>query len=225
MNTTQSSPLGAAPAPAKQAVPPPKTEIQRPEATPSAPAMATPPAPHSDLAPKVFGYGLPCAKCKTYFAANLTACPVCKNTERVSPTAVLVPAIPVSAEELPDPQLLEEERERFLREFQTQVYASQLQINATTSQRCSKEENHAGSVEAATVCQGCYDHLQEHVDVLEAVLHMDIKEASQVIYDAVWADPSDPSKTYLNAAQALLGELRRRSGVTQVFGPLQPLTD
>ena len=225
MNTTQSSPLGAAPAPAKQSVPPPKTEIQRPEATPSAPAMATPPAPHSDLAPKVFGYGLPCAKCKTYFAANLTACPVCKNTERVSPTAVLVPAIPVSAEELPDPQLLEEERERFLREFQTQVYASQLQINATTSQRCSKEENHAGSVEAATVCQGCYDHLQEHVDVLEAVLHMDIKEASQVIYDAVWADPSDPSKTYLNAAQALLGELRRRSGVTQVFGPLQPLTD
>ena len=29
-------------------------------------------------------------------------------------------------------------------------------------------------------------------------------------------------KTYLNAAQAVLAELRRRSGTTQVFGPLQP---
>jgi hypothetical protein len=51
---------------------------------------------------------------------------------------------------------------------------------------------------------------------------MDVKEASQIVYDAVWADPSDPSKTYLNAAQALLTELKRRSGVSQVFGPLQP---
>ena len=58
--------------------------------------------------------------------------------------------------------------------------------------------------------------------MLEAAMHMDLKEASQIIYDAVWADPSDPSKTYLNAAQALLAELRRRSGVTNVFGPLQP---
>ncbi len=224
MNSTQSTSLGAAVQPAKSVVLPQPPEIQRSEAMAAA-ATAAAHTASFDLTPKAVGYGLPCAKCKTYFAANLTACPVCKNTERVSPTAVLVPAIPVSAEELPDPQLLEEERERFLREFQTQVYASQLQINATTMQRCSREENHQGSVEPATVCQGCYDHLQEHVDILEAVLHMDIKEASQVIYDAVWADPSDPSKTYLNAAQALLGELRRRSGITQVFGPLQPMTD
>ncbi|HTF43857.1 MAG TPA: hypothetical protein VK641_08170 [Terriglobales bacterium] len=225
MNPTQSTSLGAAVAAAKQPVPAPKTEIQRPDPMAAAAAVASALQLAPFEPPKAVGYGLPCAKCKTYFAANLTACPVCKNTERVSATAVLVPAIPVSAEELPDPELLEQERERFLREFQTQVYASQLQINATTSQRCSKEENHRGSMEAATVCQGCYDHLQEHVDVLEAVLHMDVKDASQVIYDAVWADPSDPSKTYLNAAQALLGELRRRSGITQVFGPLQPLTD
>jgi hypothetical protein len=225
MNTTQSTSLGTGVAPAKQSVPPPRTEIQRPDPMAAAAVVAATVQLAPFDAPKAVGYGLPCAKCKTYFAANLTACPVCKNTERVSANAVLVPAIPVSAEELPDPQLLEEERERFLREFQTQVYASQLQINATTSQRCSKEENHKGSVEPATVCQSCYDHMQEHVDVLEAVLHMDIKEASQVIYDAVWADPSDPSKTYLNAAQALLGELRRRSGITQVFGPLQPMTD
>jgi hypothetical protein len=225
MNSTQSTSLGTAVAPAKQAVPPQKTEIQRLDPMAAAAEVASAlQLTHFD-APKVVGYGLPCARCKTYFAADLIACPVCKNTERVSATAVQVPAIPVSAEELPDPQLLEEERERFLREFQTQVYASQLQINATTTQSCSKEENHKGSVEPATVCQGCYDRLQEHVDILEAVLHMDTKEASQVIYDAVWADPSDPSKTYLNAAQALLGELRRRSGITQVFGPLQPLAD
>jgi hypothetical protein len=225
MNPTQSTSLGAAVAPAKQPVPAPKAEIQRPDPMAAAAVVVAGLQLTPFEAPKAVGYGLPCAKCKTYFAANLAACPVCKNTERVSATAVLVPAIPVSAEELPDPQLLEQERERFLREFQSQVYASQLQINATTSQRCSQEENHRGSIEAATVCQGCYDRLQEHVDVLEAVLHMDVKEASQVIYDAVWADPSDPSKTYLNAAQALLGELRRRSGITQVFGPLQPLTD
>jgi hypothetical protein len=61
--------------------------------------------------------------------------------------------------------------------------------------------------------------------VLEAVLHMELKEAAEVIYDAVWSDPSDPSKTYLNAASALLSELRKRSGITQVFGPLQPMSD
>ena len=75
------------------------------------------------------------------------------------------------------------------------------------------------------VCQGCYDHLQERVDVLEAALHMDLKEAAQIVYDAVWADPSDPTKTYENAAHALLAELRKRSGVAQVFGLLQPLSD
>jgi len=58
--------------------------------------------------------------------------------------------------------------------------------------------------------------------VLEAAMHMDLKDAAQIIYDAVWADPSDPSKTYANAAQALLSELRHRSGIPQVLGPLQP---
>ena len=56
-------------------------------------------------------------------------------------------------------------------------------------------------------------------------MHMDLKEAGQIVYDAVWADTSDPNKTYENAAHALLAELRRRSGVAQVFGLLQPLPD
>ena len=29
-------------------------------------------------------YGLPCAKCRTYYSADLTACPVCSCGERVS---------------------------------------------------------------------------------------------------------------------------------------------
>jgi hypothetical protein len=62
------------------------------------------------------------------------------------------------------------------------------------------------------------------VDLLEAVLHMDLKEAAQVIYDAVWADTSDSTKTYQNAAQALLGELRKRAGIKTVLGRMQPLT-
>lgn len=177
------------------------------------------------LQAKQYGYGLPCAKCKTYYAANLSACPVCKGTERVSPNTATIPAAEKLSEQLPDPAVLEQERERFLREFKAQTLASQMQINATSSLQCVKQENHEGGFEPAVVCQGCYDHLQERVDVLEAALHMDVKEAAQVIYDAVWADPSDPSKTYQNAATALLAELRKRSGTTPIFGPLSPLVD
>jgi hypothetical protein len=54
-------------------------------------------------------------------------------------------------------------------------------------------------------------------------LHMDAKEATQLVYNAVWSDPSDPSKTYQNAAQTLLSELRRRAGISAVLGSLQPL--
>jgi hypothetical protein len=62
------------------------------------------------------------------------------------------------------------------------------------------------------------------VDVLEAALHMDVKEAAQIVYDAVWADPSDPGQTYQNAASALLNELRKHAGITAVRGPFHPLT-
>lgn len=186
--------------------------------------MSQNPAP---LAPKRTGYGLPCGNCKTYYAADLPACPVCQSTERVSSTAAAVSPDVSSSEQPPDVTLddaaLEEERERFLREFKSQVYASHMQINAAASFRCSKEENHQGGFEAASVCQGCHEQLQERVDLMEAALHMDLKEAAQVVYDAVWSDPSDPSKTYQNAAQAILTELRKRAGISLLMGPLQPL--
>jgi len=117
---------------------------------------------------------------------------------------------------------LEEERERFLREFKAQVYASHTQINAAASFRCTKDENHQSGYEPAAVCQPCHNRVQGRADLMEAALHIDLKEAAQVIYDAVWSDPSDPSKTYLNAAQAILTELRKRAGIGAVLGPLKP---
>src|SRR5208282_426890 len=91
--------------------------------------------------------------------------------------------------------------------------------------RCARGENHPTVDEPAAVCQSCYDQLQEKVDVLEAALHIDLKEATQIVYDAVWAEPSEPTKTYQNAAAALLAELRKRSGVTPTFHAKMPLLD
>lgn len=178
-------------------------------------------------APRSSGYGLPCAKCKTYYTADLTTCPVCKTTERVSPNlqAIPIPADTIESheEEGPDPEILERERERFLQEFKAQSLANGLQINATSSFQCTNEENHEGAFAAAAVCQGCYDHLRERADQLEAALLIDVKDATQMIYEAVWSDPSDPTKTYQNAAQALLSEMRRRAGISSVLGPFKSL--
>jgi hypothetical protein len=172
--------------------------------------------------PKRSGFGLPCAKCRTYYSADLPACPVCRSNERVSTTAPEIQSTAV-CESLPDPAALEEEREQFLRQFKAQVYASHMQINAAASFRCGMEENHPEGFEPASICRGCYDRLQEQVDVMEGALHIDLQEAAKIVFDAVWADTSDSSKTYLNAANALLTEIRRRAGISTVLGPLQPL--
>jgi hypothetical protein len=121
---------------------------------------------------------------------------------------------------MPDPAKLEEERERFLREFQAQV---PLEIKTTESFHCTRMEKHPDGFEPATVCESCFQTLEERVDHVEAALHMDLKEATAIIYDAVWADSSDPSKTYINAAQALLSELRNRAGIRMMVSPLQAL--
>jgi hypothetical protein len=185
----------------------------------------------SALGPRRIGYGLPCVKCKTYYAADLTMCPVCKTEERVSPVIAASAGselnLPETALPVPDEAALEEERERFLREFKAQVYASHTQIDPgqipSAAVACSVEENHQGTFETATVCQNCYVRLQERVDLLEAALHLDLIEATRVVYEAVWADPSDPSKTYQNAARAILAELRKRAGISVVLGTHKPL--
>jgi hypothetical protein len=181
----------------------------------------------AQLGPRRVGYGLPCIKCKTYYAADLSACPVCKTEERVLPMPVVAansgPRVPESVVPAPDDAALEEERERFLLEFKTRVYTSEAEIDAPAGLGCSLEASHQGAVEPATVCQSCYVRQQQRVDLLEAALHMDLKEATQVVYEAVWSDPSDPSKTYHNAARALLAAMRKRAGISTVLGPLQPL--
>jgi hypothetical protein len=40
--------------------------------------------------PGVIRYGLPCANCRLYYAAELTACPICSCGDRISPLTDLV---------------------------------------------------------------------------------------------------------------------------------------
>ncbi len=174
-----------------------------------------------ETTPQRIFYGLPCSNCGTYYGADLSVCPICKSNERVSPTAAPAPVV-VAAEPLPGAEQLEEERELFLKEFKAQLFSAHNQINAAASFRCSLEENHGTEYEPAEICKSCHDRVQERADLMEAALHMDLKEAAQVIYDAVWADSSDPTKTYQNAAQALLTELRKRAGLDLVLTTLHP---
>jgi len=212
MNSAETTPAGSR----TQAILPTPAGLPRGERTDN--VLAGAPAP----TPRHSGYGLPCAKCKTYYAADLAVCPVCKSAERVSPNETAATAVePV--EQMPDPVRLEEERERFLQEFQSKALASPLQIHASESYRCDLGENHHGGFEPAAVCRGCYDNLLERANLMEAALHIELQEAAAIVYEAVWADPTDTSKTYSNAAQSLLNEIQRRAGIGAVLGPLQPL--
>jgi hypothetical protein len=172
------------------------------------------------------GYGLPCAKCHLYYPADLDACPTCKHKERVSPVA---PKLPVRAAQpktapIPDKSVIEQEREEFLRQFKSQLAEAHAAGPNAPEAVCKFGEHHSGEAATAEICQACYERLQERLDVFEAALQLELTEAAQIIYDAVWADPSDPTKTYENAAGALLNELRKRAGMTAVPGPFQPVS-
>jgi prevent-host-death family protein len=47
--------------------------------------------------PRRVGYGLPCAKCGTYYFADLDVCPVCRSRERVAVVPVTVKAMSAPA--------------------------------------------------------------------------------------------------------------------------------
>jgi hypothetical protein len=172
------------------------------------------------------GYGLPCSKCHLYYPADLDVCPTCKHNERVSPVAPKIPARMVQddADPVPDTAIVEQEREEFLRQFKSQLLEAHAEVVNGPESVCKFIEHHSAEPASAEICNSCYERVQERVDVFEAALHLELKEAAQIIYDAVWADPSDPSKTYQNAASALLTELRKRAGVSTVLGPFQPLS-
>jgi hypothetical protein len=160
-------------------------------------------------------------KCRKYYPASLSECPVCKSSERVSPVASTPSHPPAQA----SGASLDEERERILRDFKAKLYASHTQMPASepTQSSCAHAGEVRGPHEAATVCKVCYERLQARLEVLEGALHMDLREAAQVIYDAVWADMSDPTKTYTNAARALLAALRKRAGIQLTLARVQPI--
>lgn len=124
---------------------------------------------------------------------------------------------------VPNSATVEQEREEFLRQFKTQLQQTHAEVTKAPKSVCKQAGHQAGDPAHAEVCKACYDRLQERADVFEAALHLDLKEATQIVYDAVWADSSDPAKTYENAASALLTELRKRAGMNTLV-PFQPLS-
>ncbi len=183
-------------------------------------------APEAASAPekKAIGYGLPCSRCHAYYPADMHACPICKSPDRVSPTKPVehstTPAVAQPATGAP----IDDDRERFLKELKSQAFASHTQINAAATFRCVLQHQHSGATEPAAVCHTCYGEVRQQADRLEAALHMDAKDAAKIVYEAVWADTSDPNRTYLNAANALLSELRKRAGIGLLLGSNQPLS-
>lgn len=176
----------------------------------------------AEKAVKAVGYGLPCSNCRAYYPADMTSCPICKTTERVPSNATTSPQAPAATQPAPSVEI-DDEREQYLKELKSQAFASHTQINAAATFRCVLEHQHDGTSEPAAVCHTCYSEVRQTADRLEAALHMDTKEAAKIVYEAVWADTSDPNRTYYNAADALLSEMRRRAGIGLLLGANQPL--
>lgn len=199
-------------------------------ATANAPDARRAGASASSTAPtssgKSSGYGLPCAKCHQYYPVDLDTCPTCHHNQRVSAVAAKLPPPTTEAATNPSANVaaLEQEREEFLRQFKSQLLDAHSEAANATKSVCQGEK-HSGGTARAEVCKACYEHLQERLDACEGALRMDLTEAAQIVYDAVWADPSNPGRTYQNAANALLAELRKRAGVSSKREPMQGLSD
>jgi hypothetical protein len=115
----------------------------------------------------------------------------------------------------------DEDGERFRLESRLLLCAQAGEIDAGHTSPCILGENHNTQSEHASICVSCYDRLHEKLARMEAALLIDLREAAQIVYEAVWADPSpaDRSRTYQNAAQALLNELCQRAGIAaSMFG-------
>lgn len=189
-------------------------------AQPAAAKIGLRPEPDSSVAPvkKISGYGLPCSKCHLYYPASLNSCPTCRTRERVAPVPPKFP--PKSSQKPPDsvpPKSgADHDREEFLKQFKAQV--REAHSEATPGAGCKFKERHRGNSATGEICSACYERLQERLDAFEGALQIDLTEAAQIVYDAVWANPSEPSKTYENAAEALLTELRTRAAVGKAQG-------
>src|SRR5271169_6639132 len=100
MTSTPTTPVGST-KPVSPAVLPSNSDTQTTERSTKPTAIAP------QIVPKQTGYGMPCANCKTYYAADLNACPVCKGGERISPTAVPMRSTVSATELYPDSVALE----------------------------------------------------------------------------------------------------------------------
>lgn len=167
--------------------------------------MSVPPSV-AQSARKSAGYGLPCAQCRTYYWADLEACPVCKSSERVAAIQAKKPAATSSGKPLPKSVVLD---------FKAPSASSQSSAQPSAFSPCTREEHHQRGFAPATVCQECYERVQEHV--LESALNMDVKRLARIIYEAIWVDPCEPSKACQNVAHALVSELRKPPGATPNF--------
>jgi len=174
---------------------------------------------------KAIGYGLPCSRCHAYYPADMHVCPICKSPDRVSPTAPSAYSVASTVTQPATGAQIDAERERLLKELKSHAFASHTQINTAATFRCVLEHQHSGATEPAAVCHSCYSEVRQQADRMEAALHMDAKEAANIVYEAVWADTSDTNATYLNAATALLLELRKLAGIGLLLGANQPLAD
>ena len=114
----------------------------------------------------------------------------------------------------------DEDEERFLLESKLLLCAHTDETDPGPTSLCILDENHNPRSEYASICLTCYDRLREKLARTEAALLIDLREAAQIVYEAVWADPSstEPSRTYQSAAQALLNELCQRAGIVPLPG-------
>jgi len=186
-------------------------------------------------------FGLPCANCKAYYDSDLPACPICECSERVPAEEATVKLghrlKKQSADTLqgvvnsflnfdpapacvPPMQLAlhcDKEGERFLLESKLLICAQPAEIDAGDTSLCILDENH-DTPKTPSICLNCYKQLREKLNRAETALLIDLGEATRIVYQAVWADPSpaDPSRTYQNAAQALLNELCRLAGIVRL---------
>ena len=207
--------------PERTAIPQPQHVVRGTEANLSHSAL---PSGSAAGVSRSSAYGLPCAICHLYYPADLDACPTCQSKERVAPIVHKAAGhAPQGSTATPSPgNDLQQESELLLREIKSELVTADVAATNSPAYTCSLEHNHPAGSQPAEICLPCHERLQGRLDVCEAALHMDLKEAAQIIYDAVWADPSDPAKTYRNAANGLLTELRKRAGMNAVRGPFHP---
>src|SRR5580704_15301098 len=91
---------------------------------------------------KSLAFGLPCANCRLYYPANLDSCPACNSKERISPNTVPASPKPQAAAEPVPENVLEQEREAFLKEFKSQLFAAHAEVSSAPVV-CTLGEHHA----------------------------------------------------------------------------------